>query len=146
MGSLVIILDDRAVPAEVLLALQHIEVETKWPRHFQMDFFLNENVWLSVRNQLMYVPKIPIDNNPALVWIMAWHRPGDKPLSEPMKLGHQCTSRLLSTNIRRHKTDFKFHHVSVYRKTSNIRRTLVRNKIVDHSDVVDTTPWGCLSI
>ena len=25
---------------------------------------------------------------------------------------------------------------TTYRKTSNIRRTLVRNKIVDHSDVV----------
>ena len=29
-----------------------------------------------------------------------------------------------------------------YRKTSNIRRTLVRNKIVDHSDVVGASPVG----
>ena len=29
-----------------------------------------------------------------------------------------------------------------YRKTSNIRRTLVGNKIVDHSDVVGVSPVG----
>ena len=33
---------------------------------------------------LQFVPKGPIDNVPALVQIMAWHRIGDKPLSEPM--------------------------------------------------------------
>ena len=31
---------------------------------------------------------------------------------------------------------------SIYRKTSNIRRTLVGNKIVDHSDVVGASPVG----
>ena len=30
----------------------------------------------------------------------------------------------------------------IYRKTSNIRRTLVGNKIVDHSDVVGALPVG----
>ena len=29
-----------------------------------------------------------------------------------------------------------------YRKVSNIRRTLVGNKIVDHSDVVGASPVG----
>ena len=33
---------------------------------------------------LKYVPWSRIDNNPALVLIMAWHRTGDKPLTEPM--------------------------------------------------------------
>ena len=28
------------------------------------------------------------------------------------------------------------------RKTSNIKRTLIGNKIVDHSDVVETSPVG----
>ena len=32
------------------------------------------------------VPKEPINNTPALVQKMAWRRPGDKPLSEPMLL------------------------------------------------------------
>ena len=31
-----------------------------------------------------FVPKGPIDNNPALVQMMTWRRIGDKPLSEPM--------------------------------------------------------------
>ena len=35
-----------------------------------------------------FVPKVQIDNIPALVQIMAWRRPGDKPLYEPMCL-HQ---------------------------------------------------------
>ena len=30
----------------------------------------------------------------------------------------------------------------IYRKTSNIRRTLVGNKIVNHSDVVGASPVG----
>ena len=30
----------------------------------------------------------------------------------------------------------------IYRKTSNIRRTLLGNKIVDHSDVVGASPDG----
>ena len=33
---------------------------------------------------LKCVCKGPINNKPAVVQIMAWHRPGDVPLSEPM--------------------------------------------------------------
>ena len=32
--------------------------------------------------------------------------------------------------------------LNTYRKVSNIRRTLVGNKIVDHSDVVGASPVG----
>ena len=48
--------------------------------------FLNdfENFKISIKNSLEFVPKGPIDNIPALVQIMAWHRTGDKPLSEPV--------------------------------------------------------------
>ena len=46
--------------------------------------FLNENVRISNKISLKFVPKGPINNNPALVQIMAWRQPGDKPLSEPM--------------------------------------------------------------
>ena len=45
--------------------------------------FLNENVRISIKISLKFVPKGPINNNPALVQIMAWRRSGDKPLSEP---------------------------------------------------------------
>ena len=46
--------------------------------------YLNENVWISITISLKFVPNGPIDNIEALVQIMAWRRPGDKPLSEPM--------------------------------------------------------------
>ena len=57
-------------------------------RHFPDDIFrcifLNENVWISIKISLKFVPKGPINYFPALVQIMAWCRPGDKSLSEPM--------------------------------------------------------------
>ena len=46
--------------------------------------FLNENIRISIKISLKFVPKVRINNIPALVQIMAWRRPGDKPLSEPM--------------------------------------------------------------
>ena len=46
--------------------------------------FLNENVWISLNISLKYIPKVPFNNILTLVQIMAWRRPGDKPLSEPM--------------------------------------------------------------
>ena len=58
--------------------------------------FLNENVRISIKISLKFVPKGPINNNPALVQIMAWRRPGDKPLSEPMMVSlstHICVTR-----------------------------------------------------
>ena len=51
--------------------------------------------WL-ISFSLKFVPKGPISNVPALVQIMAWHLPGDKPLSEPMMvslLTHICVTR-----------------------------------------------------
>ena len=45
---------------------------------------------------MKFVPKGLINNIPALVLIMAWRRPGDKPLSEPMlvrSLTHICVTR-----------------------------------------------------
>ena len=58
--------------------------------------FLNENIRISTKNSLKFVPKALINNMPALVLIMAWRRPGDKPLSEPMlvrSLTHICVTR-----------------------------------------------------
>ena len=46
--------------------------------------FLNENAWILIKISMNFVPKGLIKNIPALVQIMAWHRPDDKPLSEPM--------------------------------------------------------------
>ena len=46
--------------------------------------FLNVNVWILINISLKFVPRGPIHNIPTLVQVMAWRRPGDKPLSEPM--------------------------------------------------------------
>ena len=63
------------------------EAETNG-RHFAdaifKCIFLNENAWISLNISMKFVPKVRINNIPALVQIMAWRRPGDKPLSEPM--------------------------------------------------------------
>ena len=56
-------------------------------RHFQDIFkciFLNENVKISIKISLKFVPKGPVNYITALNQIMAWCRPGDKSLSEPM--------------------------------------------------------------
>ena len=59
----------------------------QYGRHFPDDIFkricLNENVSISLKISLKFVPKVQFNNIPALLQIMAWRRPGDKPLSEP---------------------------------------------------------------
>ena len=74
-------------------------------RHIPDDIFkwifLNENVWISINISLKFVPRGPINNIPTLVQVMAWRRPGDKPLSEPMMVRlptHICLSASMSYN------------------------------------------------
>ena len=69
-------------------------------RHFADDIikcvFLNENIWISMNISLRFVSLGQIKNIPALGRIMAWHRRGNKPLSEPMMvnlLTHICVTR-----------------------------------------------------
>ena len=68
-------------------------------RHFADDIFvcifLNENTWIPIIS-LKFVPNCPVNNIPALVQIMAWCRPGEKPLSDPMMvelMTHMCVTR-----------------------------------------------------
>ena len=51
--------------------------------NFKCNFF-NENDRIPIQISLKFVPRGPIDNNPALVQVMAWRWRGDKPLPEPM--------------------------------------------------------------
>ena len=69
-------------------------------RHFPDDIFrwifLNENVWISLKFSLKFLPRFRINNIPPLVQIMAWRRLGDKPLSGPMMVSlptHICVTR-----------------------------------------------------
>ena len=93
-------------------------------RHFADDIlkciFLNENVCIPNKISLKFVPKGPINNNPALVQVMAWRRPGDKPLSEPMMVRlqmHICVTRPRWVNSQRlrqngrHLVDNPFKHI-----------------------------------
>ena len=69
-------------------------------RHFPDDIFkcifLNENACIYIKISLKFVFKVRINNIPALIQIMAWRRPGDKPLCEPMMVRiptHLCVTQ-----------------------------------------------------
>ena len=51
---------------------------------FSSAFSLIEKVWITIKILLKFVSEGPTDNIPGLVQVMAWHRQGNKPLSEPM--------------------------------------------------------------
>ena len=57
-------------------------------RHFADSIFecifLNENVWMVIQISLKFVPQVLINSIVVFVQMMAWRRPGDKPLSEPI--------------------------------------------------------------
>ena len=57
-------------------------------RHLADDIFKwifpNINVWISINISLKFIPEGQIHNIPAVVQIMAWRQPGNKPLSAPM--------------------------------------------------------------
>ena len=87
-------------------------------RHFADDIFkcifLNENIWISIKISLKFVPKGPINNIPALVQIMAWRRPGDKPLSEAMMVNlatHICVSRPQWVHSQQHTVSRNIHNL-----------------------------------
>ena len=68
--------------------------------HFADDIFkcifFSEIVWIPIKIPLKFVPKCPISNIQALVQIMAWSSPVDKPLSEAMMIKlmtHICVTR-----------------------------------------------------
>ena len=43
-----------------------------------------KTIELQLKISLKFVPRSPINHNPALVQVMAWRRTGTKPLPEPM--------------------------------------------------------------
>ena len=92
---LVIMDQVRTAPGSILLIMQWAAwfLLTHWGWDKMADIFadnsfkcifLNENVWISITTSLMFVLNGPISNIPTLVQIMAWCRPGNKPLSEPI--------------------------------------------------------------
>ena len=132
-------------------------------RRFSDDIFkcifLNENVWISNKISMKFVPKGPINNIPALVQIMAWCQPGDKPLSEPMMvslLTHMYVTRpqwvksgilylhkkLINTHIVGEKTSFGMYLASAHHQVLCIRLGYhyVRHSLWLH-DMESFSPW-----
>ena len=73
--------------------------------------FLNENLWILNKISLRFVPKVPVNNIPSLVQIMAWRRPGDKPLSVIAFVWHVFVvvvvlSKREQSEIRYYSNDF----------------------------------------
>ena len=72
-------------------------------RYDTQPTFLNENISTSIKISLKFVHKGRINNIPALIQILAWDRPGGKPLSEPMVSlqTHVCATRPQSVHPMR---------------------------------------------
>ena len=66
--------------------------------------FFNENVLISIKFSLKFVPMGQINNIPALIQIMAWRRPGDKPLSEPVMVS--LVTHMLGLNELKARINF----------------------------------------
>ena len=129
-------------------------------RHIPDDIlkciFLNENVWILINISLKFVLKGPVDNIPALIQIMAWRRPGDKPLSEPMMvslLTHICVTRpqwvnslptgrcgnILYSEISDRRLRIKFMSTSY----DIALRWMPQNIFHDKSTLVQVMAWCC---
>ena len=134
-------------------------------RHFADDIskyiFLNENVWKPTKISLYFVLQGPINNIPALVQIMAWRRPGDKPLPEPMMVSlptHICGAQTSSSDLivcsqQISPTSWKhclqtlktlYKHFFYWCSSSNFNLSILRNYItstLSYSSVI----WGIVS-
>ena len=74
----------------------------RFPEDIFECIFMNENVRISIKSSLNSVPYGLIKYTLALIQIMAWCRPGDKPLSEPIMvtlLTHICVTRPQWVNV-----------------------------------------------
>ena len=102
-------------------------------RHFAGDIFkfmfLYENIWISIKISLKFVPKGPINNIPTLVQIMAWCRSGDKPLSEPVMeslLTHICVTppqwvHKLHISMPRNDSKGKYRIIFLWQNSASLK-------------------------
>ena len=117
--------------------------------HFPDDIFkciiFSENVWILLKISLRFAPKGPINNIPALVQIMAWRWPGDKPLSKPMAVGlltHMCITRPQWVKHRSEKNKNKYtmaiwpQHRTSHHKWDRVSVSIFRVKIT-------VSEWDC---
>ena len=123
-------------------------------RHFPDDIFIyiffNKSILILTKISLKFVPNGPINNIPALDQIMAWRRPGDKPLSEPMMVSlqtHTCVTWTQWVNIPPIFTcRFVSNHICIYNHHIGcyfpLRRRFVSASHVRHSRYTPTEVCG----
>ena len=88
---------------------------TTFQMTFSNAFFF---IKIPIKISLKFVPKDPINNIPPLVGIMAWCRPGDKPLSEPILVSllmYICVTQLQWFNSNSHLHNGHY----LYQSTTN---------------------------
>ena len=99
-------------------------------------FFLNENIWISTEISLTFAPRGSINNNSASFQIMAWRRPGDKPLSEPMmisSLTRICVTRpqwVKQRSIRLVYTIYHFRIIFQFQGLIQLMYSVISIKII----------------
>ena len=72
-----------------------------------------KKMYILIKISLKFVPKGPINNIPAQVQIMAWRRPGDKPLSESMMAWFTDTDMCHSASELNQQNDNMTLHITV---------------------------------
>ena len=112
--------------------------------HFADDtfnrIFVNDNIWILIKISLKCIPKGPINNIPTLVQIMAWRRPGDKPLSELMMVSlrtHICVTRPHWVKLGWKGFNYKHGKVEWYVRLTQVGEFFISNYIFI---------WPCASI
>ena len=122
--TLMTVFGSRMYPGPALEDLSYTLRPRQNCRHSADDifkcFFLNEYISILFKISLKFVPWVQINNIPVLVQIMAWRRPGDKPLSESMMvslLTYICVPRPQWVNVKLGRFDFVV--VSQYSSTGS---------------------------
>ena len=77
-GVLIRLPDCLTVTKQTVNTLRPIQNVRRFADDVFKCIFLNENVWISLQISLKFVPKVPINNIPALVQILPWRRSGDR--------------------------------------------------------------------
>ena len=118
--------------------------------HFANDIFkcifLNENVWLSLKISLKFVPEVRINNIPALIQIMAWRRPGAKPLSEPIMvkvLTHICVIPAQWVKMRFHAM-MTSSNGNIFRVTGHLCGEFTGHRWIPRIKASDAELWWFL--
>ena len=97
-----------------LITLRPTQNGRHFPNNIFKWIFLNENVWISIKISLKFIPDGPFDNIPALVQIMTWHWPGDKPSPEPMLVTQtQWVNKMAATSQTKFSNFFSWKKIVV---------------------------------